>query len=188
MKGNMQSKSSIGLHRAALAIIAIGIFMAPSLHAKSNADNMAAKPENVVAHIELSAAPVTQMLLVKKNHTEYLVLGLGSSSGVTLVDVSKPAQPRTIDTSAGIAGASATELKVVADTLAVFGTSGAESGASSEPKEIQSLSGKTAFLNDKAHGLIYVTNGDGLWIVKTKHRADADQPFVDPDQNYLGGG
>jgi hypothetical protein len=188
MKENTQSKYSKSLHRAALAIVAVGIAMTPALHAKSNADNVAAKPENVVAHIELSGAPVTQMLLVKKNHTEYLVLGLGSSSGVALVDVSKPAQPRTIDTSAGIVGASATELKVVADTLAVFGTSGAESGASSEPKEIQSLSGKTAFLNDKAHGLIYVTNGDGLWIVKTKHKADADQAFVDPDQLYMGGG
>lgn len=188
MKENTSSKFSKGLRRAALAIVAIGIAAAPPLHARSNGDNMAAKPENVVAHVDLSGAPVTQMLLVKKNHTEYLVLGLGSSSGVALVDVSKPAQPRAIDTSAGIAGASATELKIVADTLAVFGTSGAESGASSEPKEIQGLSGKTAFLNDKAHGLIYVTNGDGLWIVKAKHRADADQAFVDADQNYLGGG
>jgi len=188
MKESTSSKFSRGLHRAALAVVIIGIAVAPALHAKSNADNVAAKPENLVAHIGLSGAPVTQMLLVKKNHTEYLVLGLGSSSGVALVDVSKPAQPRTINTSAGIAGASATELKVVADTLAVFGASGAESGVSSEPKEIQGLSGKTAFLNDKAHGLVYVTNGDGLWIVKTKHRADADQAFVDPNQNYLGGG
>jgi len=188
MKENTSSKSSKGLRRAVLAIAAIGIAAAPALHAKSNADNMAAKPENVVAHIELSSGSVSQMMLVKKNHTEYLVVGLGSSSGVALFDVSKPAQPRAINTSAGIAGASPTELKVVADTLAVFGTSGAESGASSEPKEIQSLSGKTAFLNDKAHGLIYVTNGDGLWIVKTKHRADADQAYVDPDQLYMGGG
>ena len=188
MKESTSSKFSRGLHRAALAVVAIGIAAAPALHAKSNADNMAAKPENVVAHVYLSGGSVNQMMLVKKNHSEYLVLGLGSPSGVALVDVSKPAQPRTIDTSAGIAGASATELKVVADTLAVFGTSGAESGVSSEPKEIQSLSGKTAFLNDKAHGLTYVTNGDGLWIVKTKHRADADQAYVDPDQLYMGGG
>jgi hypothetical protein len=188
MKENTRSKFSRGLRRVALAVVAIGIAAAPALHAKSNADNMAAKPVNVVAHVDLSGGSVNQMMLVKKNHTEYLVVGLGSSSGVALFDVSKPAQPRAINTSAGIAGASVTELKVVADTLAVFGTSGAEVGASSEPKEVQGVPGVTSFLNDKAHGLIYVTNGDGLWIVKTKHRADADQTYVDPDQLYMGGG
>jgi hypothetical protein len=121
--------------------------------------------------------------LVKKNSKEYLLLGLDSTSGVALLDVSEPGQPRTIATTAGAAGASATELKIVTDTLTLFGTSGAEAGASSDPKEIRSLSGVTAFVKDKAHGLVYVTNGDGLWIVRTKQIADADAA---PD--YYGGG
>jgi hypothetical protein len=29
-------------------------------------------------------------------------------------------------------------------------------------------------MKDKARGLIYVANGEGLWIVKTKQKADAD--------------
>jgi hypothetical protein len=173
MKENTSSKFSKGLRRATLAIVAIGIAAAPALHAKSNSNNMANKPENVAAHVELSGGPVTRMLLVKKNQTEYLVLGLGSSSTVALFDVTKPDQPRAIDAATGVAGAPAAELKVVADTLAVFGTS-AQSATSSEPREIRNLPGVTAFVKDKTHGLIYAANADGLWIVKTPQRADAD--------------
>lgn len=185
MKENTNSKFSKGCRRAALAIVAIGIAAAPALYAKSNSNKMANKPENVAAHVELSGAPVIRMLLVKKNQAEYLVLGLGSSSAVMLFDVTKPDQPRTIDAAAG---ASAVELNVIADTLTLFGASDAQSAASSEPREIRSLSGVTAFVKDKTHGLIYATNGDGLWIVKTPQRADADESYVDPDQIYQGGG
>jgi hypothetical protein len=183
MKENAKSKFSKSLHRAAIAIVAIGIAAAPTVHAKPNTLKTADKPSNVVAHVELSGGPVTRMLLVKRNSKEYLLLGFGFSSSVTLLDVSEPGQPRTIDMATG-AVAPATELKVVADTLTLFGTSEAETAASSDPKEIRSLSGVTAFVKDKAHGLIYFTNGDGLWIVKTKQRATTDAA---PDY-YQGGG
>ena len=149
---------------------------------------MANTPENVVAHVELSGGPVTRMLLVKNRGKEYLLLGVDSSSSVALLDVSKPNQAHTIDIAAGAAGASVTELKIVAGTLTLFGTSDAEGVASSEPKEIRNLSGVTVFLRDKTHGLTYATNGDGLRIVKTPQRDDADESYVDPDQIYQGGG
>ncbi len=174
MRKNVNSKGSQGLRRAAIAIVAMGIAAVPAVHAKPNSKSAAGNPANVVAHVELSGGPATRMLLVKKNGKEYLLLGLDSSSHVAILDVSEPSQPRTVDTVAGVAGAPATELKVIADTLTLFGTSDAESAASAGPKEIRSLSGVTVFVKDKAHGLIYVTNGDGLWILKTKQKADAD--------------
>src|SRR6202047_2681524 len=174
MKENMLTKFSKDLLRAALAIVTIGIVAVPSVHAKSNSNKTSAQPENVVAHVEISGGPVTRMLLVKNKGKEYLLLGLNSSSGVALLDVTKPGEAHVIDMAAGAAGASATELKVVAGTLTLFGTSDAQSAASSEPREIRVLPGVTAFLKDKTHGLIYATNGDGLWIVKTPQRADAD--------------
>jgi hypothetical protein len=183
MKENVNSKFSKGLCRAAIAIVAIGIAAAPAVHAEPNSKRPVGKLANVVAHVELSGGPVTRMLLVKKNSKEYLLLGRDASSQVAILDVSEPGKPRTIATTAGAAGAPAAELRIVTDTLTLFGTSEAETAASFDPKEIRSLSGVTAFIRDKAHGLIYITNGDGLWIVKTKHRADADAV---PD--YYGGG
>jgi len=182
MKESANSRLSKGIFRAAIALVAIGIAAAPSVQAKPHTKGVAGNPANVVAHVELSGSPVTRMLLVKKDSKEYLLLGLDSESGVTLLDVTEPGQPRVIATTTGVAGAPAAELKIVADTLTLFGTSGEETDASSGPKEIRSLPGVTAFSKDKAHGLIYVTNRDGLWIVKTKQRADVDA-FVD---NYGG--
>ena len=177
MKENTSSKLLKVLCRSAIAIVAIGIAAAPALHAKPNSNKMSDKPANVVAHVELSGGPTTRMLLVRKNGKEYLLLGLDSSSHIAVLDVTQPSRPRTVETAAGAAGAPATELKVIADTLTLFGTSDTESAASAGPKEIRSLPGVTAFVKDKAHGLIYVTNGDGLWILQTKERADDEAQF-----------
>jgi hypothetical protein len=182
MKENA-SKLSKGLCRSAIAIVAIGIAAAPAIHAKPNSNKTADKPANVVAHVQLSGGPVTRMLLVKKNGNEYLVLGLNSSTNVAILDVSEPGNPHTINTAAKAGGAPSAEVKVVADTLTFFGTSdGPVSG--SNPKEIRSLSGVTASMIDKARGLIYVTNGDGLWIVKTKQQVELDAAL----DSYGGGG
>jgi hypothetical protein len=176
MRKNVTSRCSEALRCAAVAIVATGIAATPSVHAKPNPKTTAGNPANMVAHVELSGGPATRMLLVKKNGKEYLLLGLDSSSHVAIVDVSEPSQPRTM-TVAGASGATATELKVVAETLRLFATSEAESAASAGPKEIRNLSGVTAYVKDKAHGLIYVTNGDGLWILKTKEQADNEAQF-----------
>jgi hypothetical protein len=125
------------------------------------------------------------MLLVKKNGKEYLLLGLDSSTDVAVLDVSNPRQPRPMDKAARATGAPSAEVKVVADTLTLFGTLDAGTASGSGPKEIRSLSGVRASMTDKARGLIYATNGDGLWIVKTDERVEADAP---PPDYYGGGG
>jgi hypothetical protein len=132
MKENA-SKLSKSLCRSVIAIVASGIAAAPALHAKPNSNKMADKPANVVAHIQLPGGPVTRMLLVKKNGKEYLLLGLDSSTSVAVLDVSNPGQPRPIDKAAGAIGAPSAEVKVIADTLTLFGTldAGTASGSSS---------------------------------------------------------
>jgi hypothetical protein len=174
MKENAKSKTSKVLRQAAIAMVAIGTAAVPALHAKPNSNKATDKPANVVAHVQLSGGSAMRMLLVKKNGREYLLLELGSSPNLAILDVSEPSQPRAIDTNSASTGTSSAEVKLVADTLTLFGTSDAGKTSSSSPKEIRSLSGVTASMIDKARGLIYVTNGDGLWIVKTKQKAEED--------------
>ena len=162
-----------------LAMAAMSITATPSAQAAPNPNKNTDGPANVVAHVEVAGGPVTRMLLLKKGGKEYLVLGLDSAAHAVAVDVSEPSQPRTLDTVAGAAGAPASELNVVADTLTIFGTAAAESAASAAPKEIRALPGVTAFLKDKAHGLIYATNAAGLWILKTKRQADDEAQFYE---------
>jgi hypothetical protein len=182
MNANTSNKLSKGL-RAAIAVAAIGFPGAgPAVQAKPNSNKGEDKPANVVAHVQLSAGPVTRMLLVKKQGKEYLLIGFNSTASVAVFDVSNPDQPRTIDTTSGATGAPSAEVMVVADTLTLFGSSDAGTASSANSKDMRSFSGVTASMKDKARGLIYVTNGDGLWIVKSKQKVD-EEAIVD---NYGG--
>jgi hypothetical protein len=183
MNANTSNKRSKGFYPAAIVAAAIGIAAAgTAVQAKPNPNKGEDKPANVVAHVQLSGGPVTRMLLVKKEGKEYLLVGLNSTAGVAVFDVSNPDQPRTIDMTSGATGAPSAEVKVVADTLTLFGSSDVGAVSSANSKEMRSFSGVTASMKDKARGLIYVTNGDGLWIVKTKQKA-AEEAIVD---NYGG--
>lgn len=164
----------------ALAVAALGIAAVPALHAKPRAKDSADTPANVVAHVAVSGGAVKRMLLVKKSDREYLVLGLDSASGVTVFDVSDPSKPRMIAASAFASRPAPSEVTLVADTLALFGDSATIS--SQNIREIRSLAGVTASI--KVRGLIYAANPDGLWIVKTKQRADADEAIE--NNNYAG--
>ena len=168
-----------------LAITTIGIaatLTAGAAQAAGNSSKNTDSPANVVGHVTVNGGNVTRMLLVKRDGKEYLVLGLDSSAQAAMVDVSDPRRPQSLDFAAPAPGKHATELTVVADTLNVFGKSGAATPASADPKELRGFSGVTAFLIDNAHGLIYAANNDGLWIVKTKRQAAED---ARPD--YYGG-
>jgi hypothetical protein len=182
MQETLSSNSSHNFRRittkTALAITlvmtAATITTSPAAHAGGNSSKNSAGPANVVSHVALTGGNATRMLLVERNGKEYLVLGLDSSAQVTMVDVSDPRRPHTLDSAAQAPGKPGTEVNVVADTLSVFGKSDAATPASADPKELRNISGVNAFVVDAAHGLIYATNNDGLWIVKTKRQANED--------------
>ncbi len=165
-----------------LAIGVIGITAAPAAHAGGNSSKNSEGSANFVGHVTITGGNVIRMLLVKRDGKEFLALGLDSSAQVAMVDVSDPHRPHALDSAAQATGRPGAEVNVLADNLNTFGKSDAATPASAEPKEIRSLSGVTAFVIDAAHGLIYATNNDGLWIVKTRRQANED---ARPD--YYGG-
>jgi len=181
MIGNSISNTSTNIRRfttktalaMTLAITVMGIAAAPAAQAGGNSSKNTDGPANLVSHVTVTGN-VTRMLLVKRNGKEYLMLGIDSSAQVAMLDVSDPRRPQSLAAGAPAPGKPSTEINVVADTLSVFGESETATAASAEPKEIRSLNGVTAFLVDKAHGLIYAANNDGVWIVKTKRQAAED--------------
>jgi hypothetical protein len=160
-----------------VAMAAVTIAASPAAQAAGNSSKNSDSPANLLGHVNVTGGNVTRMMLVKRNGKEYLVLGLDSSAQVAMLDVSDPRRPQALDSAAPAPGKPSTEINVVADTLSVFGKSDAATPASADPKEIRSLSGVTVFLIDNAHGLIYAANNDGLWIVKTKRRADDEAQY-----------
>ena len=194
MKINLQDKMSgraiKSVSRAAVAFLAIGIAAAPSMFAKPKEKKSAVSNLGVIAHVQLEGGTAARMVLMERNGKEYLYLGLASSSGVCVFDVTTPAAPRKMERFAGASGAQAAEFQLVGDTLAVSSRSGEATISSSDvaprsvtilnmtdptnPQPIQTFADVTSFVADNARGLIYLSNGEGLWVVQAKQPQKAD--------------
>jgi hypothetical protein len=193
MKGNLQDKIHGGViksvSRAAVVFLAIGISAAPSILAAPKAKKAVVSNLGVIAHLQLDGGTATRMLLVQKDGKQYLYVGLSSSSGVCIFDVTKPADPRKVEKFAGAGGAQA-DFQLVGDTLAVTSRAGEAAASSSNvpprsvtilnmsdpanPRQIQTFADVTSVVADDARGLIYLSNGEGLWVVQAKQPAKAE--------------
>ena len=188
LQGKMYGKGLKSVARAAVVFLAIGIAAAPSIFAKPKAKKAVVSNLGVIAHLQLDGGTATRMLLVQKDGKEYLYVGLSSSSGVCIFDVTKPADPRKVEKFAG--AAQAADFQLVGDTLAVTSRAGEAAAISSNvpprsvtilnmsdpanPRQIQTFADVTSVVADDARGLIYLSNGEGLWVVQAKQPAKAE--------------
>jgi hypothetical protein len=194
MKINLQDKmrgmAIKSVLRAAVVVFAIGIAAAPSMFAKPKAKKAAVSNLGVIAHLQLDGGTATRMFLMEKNGKDYLYVGGGTANGVCVLDVTKPAAPRKIEKFAGAGSAQAADFQLVGDTVAVTSSTGEASASSSDmagrsvtilntidpanPQPIQTFSGVTSVVADNARGLIYLSNGEGLWVVQAKQPQKAE--------------
>src|SRR5580704_2289813 len=190
LQDRMRDRAIKSVARAAVAFLALGIAAAPSMFAKPKEKKALASNLGVIAHVQLDGGAATHMVLMEKNGKEYLYLGVASSSGVCVFDVTTPAAPRKLERFAEAGGAQATDFQLVGDTLAVSSRSGeALSGSPdsasrsvtilnmtnpTDPQSIQTFAGVTSVVADNARGLINLSNGEGLWIVQAKQIQKAD--------------
>lgn len=165
-----------------LLLLALFVATAPGAHAGPRAVKPAAQPASVIAHLPLGGASVNQMFLREQDGVQYLYLGEASKDGVAIVDVTKADQPSIVKRMAWPNERSSGNLQLVGDRLVLAETperAGAAASAISptktvslldlsdpaNPRTIQTFSGVTGTLADEARNLVYITNGDGLWIL-----------------------
>lgn len=141
-------------------------------------------PAKVIAHLPLDEASGNEMLLQTKGEKHYLYVQKASKLGFTVIDVTKPAAPSVVKSTASSNDATAGKLEVVSpdvglaevpDKSAKGVLRSAESPTETvkvldlsdpaHPKVLQTFTGVTSILPDGARGLIYLTNNDGLWIL-----------------------
>jgi hypothetical protein len=141
-------------------------------------------PATVIAHLPLPQATGSQMLLQKENGRNYLYVQQASKQGFMIVDVSKPEKPNLLKRTADSKQPTAGNLQMVSPDVAIAEspektpTTLASSNRPTEtvrvldladphnPKTLQEFSGVASLLADGGHGLIYLTNNDGLWILR----------------------
>jgi len=141
-------------------------------------------PATVIAHLPLPQATGNQMLLQKEEGKQYLYVQQASKQGFMVVDVSKPEKPNLLKRTAQSNQATAGNLEMVTPQVAIAEapdkkpTTLTSSNHATEtvrvldlsdprnPKTIQEFNGVTSLLPDGGHGLIYLTNDEGLWILR----------------------
>jgi hypothetical protein len=170
-------KSNWKVARAAGALLAVSLAVVPGAFGEPASKITSAKYVNVVAHLQVTSGAATRMQVVKQNKKQYLAIGAGDSSRLIVVDVTKAGEPRLADASAlsgaNLSLASAESTADAPEILALLNTT----NSSNSGIEHQFTS-SARFVADDRHGMIYVLDGDGLWIVKTH------QPATDPTAEW----
>lgn len=140
----------------------------------------------VIAHLPLSPT-ARQMFLQPEGRKLYLYIQQPSQQGFTIVDVSKPAKPKIVShvpheklvtVGSGLAIAENSESSSTVSTPATGSREDTRGGGSApesvgvldvsdpaHPQTVQTFSRVTNILSDDARGLIFVANGDGVWIL-----------------------
>ena len=133
---------------------------------------------SVVAHIPLSGPPATRMFTQYHNGHRYLYVDQGANNQVTVVDVSRPSQASVIQTTNWPADAAAGDVSFLGSDLAISQTPTEVVAPTprtvkildvvdaGQPAVLQTFNGVTSVLSDRARNLVYLTNADGLWIVR----------------------
>jgi hypothetical protein len=144
-------------------------------------------PATVIAHLQLPQATGNQMLLQRENAKQYLYVQQAGKQGFMVVDVSRPEKPSLLKRTAESNQATSGNLQMVAPDVAIAEapektpTTVASSNHPSEtvrvldlsdprnPKTLETFNKVTSILPDGAHSLLYLTNNEGLWILRYNH-------------------
>jgi len=141
-------------------------------------------PATVIAHLPLPQATGSQMLLQREKEKQYLYVQQATKQGFMIVDVTKPEKPSLLKRTAESNQSTAGNLQMVSPDVAIAEAPGktpatlTSSNHPTEtvrvldlsdprnPKTLETFNKVTSILPDGGHGLIYLTNNEGLWILR----------------------
>jgi hypothetical protein len=169
---------------SAIAVLAFFVVLATASPANDPPKKPTDVPATVIAHLPLPQPTGNQMLLQKEEGKQYLYVQQASKQGFMVVDVSKPEKPNLLKRTAQSNQATAGNLEMVTPDVAI--AEAPEKKASTltssnhptetvrvldlsdphNPKTIQEFNGVTSMLPDGGRGLIYLTNNEGLWVLR----------------------
>jgi hypothetical protein len=164
---------SVAVAMLARVLLASGAASAKE-HKLKTTDNQA----HVVAHISFTGLSAVDMAMQKKvNDKYYLYVQHSESQGISIIDISKPSEPKAIGLIPWPDPAMSSRMNVTGD-LAIVAENGVlplHSSTSDDlvfwdlsnpaaPRVVQRFSGVVKWLQDE-RDFVYVLNGDGLWVV-----------------------
>jgi hypothetical protein len=187
MMNKIRTSKFVEFSSGTLGFLTIVLFVTvSSASAKEHKPKGSGAVSHVVAHISFSGLSAVDMAMRRKiNDKYYLYVEHSKDQGVSIIDISKPTQPKEVgvipwpdpalSSRMSLTGA----LAIIAeseffpmhsitspDDLVLWDLSNPAA-----PRVVQKFSGVVKWLQDERR-FIYVLNGDGLWVVSEP----AEQP------------
>jgi hypothetical protein len=164
---------------AALLTVAL-LGLVGSASAKDRKGKQSENEARIVARISFSGLSAVDMAMQRKvDGKYYLYVQHSKGEGISIIDVSKPSQAKTLGVISWPDPAASSRMDVTGD-LAIIAESEMRSmqgGSTSNedlvlwdlsnpaaPRVVQRFTGVVKWLQDERN-FIYVLNGDGLWVV-----------------------
>jgi hypothetical protein len=203
----MEISSSVFQRASVLGLSLVVLFVASASASEQPVSKPTDVPAMVIAHLPLPQAAGSQMLLQKENSRQYLYVQQAAKQGFMIVDVSKPEQPSLLKRTAESNQATTGNLRMVSPDVAIAEapektpatlTSNAHTtetvrvldlGDPRNPKTLETFNKVTSLLADGHHGLIYLTNNEGLWVLRYSRPAllepEKKKPLCDSNAEIM---
>jgi hypothetical protein len=199
MMNKIRTSKLVELSASTVALLTIVLVVTVSgASAKEHKLKGTVAGSQVVAHISFSGLSAVDMAMQKKgNDKYYLYVQHSKDQGISIVDVSNPAQPKAVGLISWPDPAVSSRMNLTGD-LAIIAENAVlpmHSGMSDDdlvlwdlsnpaaPQVVQKFSAVVKWLRDERN-FIYVLNGEGLWVVSKPAHRQPEQS--DPSSNYGG--
>ena len=164
---------------AASVVLVTVLLLSGGASAKNRKVTTSNGQADVVAHISFPGLSAVDMAMQKKvNDKYYLYVQHSQDQGISIIDVSRPAQPKTVGVIPWPDPAVSSRMNVTGDLAIIAGNGDRPMRGSTSnedlvlwdlsnpavPRVVQKFSGVVKWLQDERN-FIYVLNGDGLWVV-----------------------
>jgi hypothetical protein len=175
------------LNSMATALLATVLIVSGGASAKDHKAKGSENQARVVAHIPFSGLSAVDMAMQTKGSNKYyLYVQHSQDQGISIVDISKPAESRIIKVIPWPDPALSSKMNVTGNfaIIAETGIAPMRSDTSNDdlviwdlsnpvaPRVVQKFSGVVKWIQDERN-FVYVLNGDGLWVVS---RPEERQP------------
>jgi hypothetical protein len=170
-------------------VLVAGLLLTSGANAK-NKKPKAVDPKDeieVVGHVPLTGGPVKRFLSTQHYSSYYLYAERENGGNATLIDITKTNQPAVLGDVAYAPNSTSGNLTMVAGTAALVTSEAAATRAQApqtvkimdfsdpqNPKVAREFTGVTAMSRDDQRGLIFVANGEGVWILQRRFAEDPE--------------
>lgn len=195
---NKIRSSFVKFSSMAVALLTTVLLVSGGASAKEHKVKRSDDQAHVVAHISFSGLSAVDMAMQKKvNDKYYLYVEHSKDQAISIIDISKPAQPKAIGVIPWPDPAVSSRMNLTGDLAIIAESQGLPmpSNTSNDdlvlwdfsnpaaPRVVQRFSGVVKWLQDERN-FIYVLNGDGLWVVSEP--ADRQPEQTESSASYGG--